>query len=344
MPNELTTNVNMGTMLSVFKDKGKVSKLNEESQGDVNVNDLIPAISLSRENEVFSVEIGGEPLPTFNATKALFLAFVRALGSKTLWAPKAHEDDFQRPLCGTGWVTTGESKNATCKGRFTFNEHIGPPYEEPEWTDADGNWCGPANGDSHDFDCARCPYNKFGSKSSYDASQEGSNAKACSEARTYFVLPVKRGPRLDFDNEDLYVFTPDTSWKTTINKHGLGKLGVSYGSNKKPVEHIATAPAIREIPLSAMVFRVKVKHETSGQYTIAKMEPEVQGFLHPEYWETELSDDDGPVQGWLSDFIGRNKRAAGVDSTESSEKTEATPNAGPVDTSGFDWTTGDEGQ
>lgn len=316
----VTSHEGLQQMMAAY---GKAAASDTETLAEIDIRKLIPSIGMSRDTETINATIADQALPQ-NGKRVIFLCFISVRAMRTLWPPEALGEKYGRPICTTGWVLPSSVKKNSTHGEFVINEDVPYPYEIIESVpnpDREGQILNIArkhkDGDNCYFDCEKCPYNQFGSMSKHDTKREGSRAKACNESRTYFVIPVERGERLPFEDEDLFVFNLSDSWRTRANPFGIGMFNVSFGTNSKQVESIALQAAVREMPQGALVFRVGNKHDTSGSFTIASMVPELQGFLDPKDFfgvvQPSSSDNVGEFAiDWVSDFVKRYARTQSV--------------------------------
>ena len=305
--------------MAMFQAYAEVAQEETETFAEIDIRKLIPTIGLSRDSETIIATIADQSLPQ-NGKRVIYLMLVDARAMRTLWAPEHLGDKFNRPVCSTGWVLPSDVKKNNTIGGFTVNEYVNYPYTVMDLVDGEEVAREMADGEVCNFNCANCPYNEFGSMAKYDPKREGSRAKACSESRTYFVIPVERGDRLPVEDEDLYFFRLSDTWVTNTNPFGIGLLTLSYGSNYKQIEQVNLQAAIRQIPLSALVFRIGNKHDTSGAYTIAQMVPELQGVvLQSDYFgkvrphPTREDSADQFAMDWVRDFVQRYARTQAVE-------------------------------
>ena len=300
---DISTNDGFAGMLSLYKEEAAVSA--PEELADVDIGKLFPIIKLGRESSTLSVQIGEEPIPRLHGSKSIVVVLVAVIAQRTLWPPDRVKD-FGRPICSTGWISPLTLKRNEARGEFVVNEFVDYPYP---LHDESGEPVTPELEEQIFFDCASCPYNKFGSMASYEEQRPDSRAKACSEGRTYLAIPLEKVGTLPVDDEELYAYKLSERHRTSYNPYGVMLVQLSFGTNSKAIERFGLSAAVREVPLGALAFRIKNDLDTSGQYNIPKLDHNMTGLLVPSNF-FQVRD---KIREWCQDFIAQHKMAKGTE-------------------------------
>jgi hypothetical protein len=305
MSNEITrpANLNVASVeeaLGMMKFYAEEKKDDAEARAAANVSEgtLVPRIKISKDTTDLTIKVGDTTAMT---QKFLYVVFFDVYAMRSLWAPKAKEDDYKLPICSHGYTEpqTFDAANDRGQGQWIMN----PDFAAPIDIDPNIQF---RIGDRVCIACKSCPYNKFESASSWDSSKGESKAKACGESRALFGLlvtkiqggqiPTNDGTELFFYREDARIAHP------TIGP--MVELDLGMGSNRKAVQHMVSAAQARGVPFKACVWKLAVKH-SEGTNKFAILTPEFAGLAHQITFQDVIK----PQQIKVAEFVKRNSTA-----------------------------------
>jgi hypothetical protein len=305
-PTDITTTDGMESMLALYHQDAK-DNADAEELADVDINKLIPTLKMDSDHPCMSMVIGEEPIRPYHGSKQVFLVIVKGIAQRALWAHDGIKDDYKRPICTTGWINTSDIKRGQANGMFLINEDVPYPHV---LTDEDGEEVTPQLGDTCQFQCSKCTYDRFGAMADYDPKRPESRAKACGEYRDFIAVLVERGPRLPIEDEDMYAFKLSDRFVSSYNPCGAVLFRLSYGTNAKAIQRMAQQAAIREVSMNALVFKVSNKLEQVGSFSVPQLQHELAGLIVPQ----DYAKIRGEFRAWADNFVKENATAQGVDS------------------------------
>lgn len=300
MPNDLLPMLTDPTALAAYlAELAMPTAQDKEFDSEVDPNKINPRITMSKDNEMLTIKLGDTQL---DVVRQLYVSIRESYGSRALWCPEKHpqKTKYPAPICSTGLVPPSTFKPDVAKGLYSVNEDFVTPYTLPEGTVTH-------EGDRLNFDCARCPFNRFESESSWDSTKAGSKGKACKEGRTLFIRTMERVPGAPMltglDGTEIAIFQSDEKYaKSPI------RLQVGWGSNRETIEKMVLMAKARRLPVPSLVWKLTVKIEGEGsiRYPVAIFEP--VGIQTPASIAALRAED----PAWIENFVKVNQRAPAV--------------------------------
>lgn len=229
----------------------EASDADNDALGDVRLNKLVPRLVLSKDTTQITVKLGDQII---EAANFLYVSVVAVRGSRALFPWEGHpaKDDYKQPICSTGLASPRDFNPDTMRGSWLVNPDFVQPYGVK---DAVGNLVEYVDGDIIDMECARCPYNVYGSQRTF--AKKDSNAKVCGENRQFFVRILVKIPTAlpTPDRSEVYPFKLDERYETVC------VLPLGMGSHSRVIEDMVLKARSMNLPFSSAVFKIGVRHE-----------------------------------------------------------------------------------
>lgn len=303
MPDNQITELTIGTPAEVatyLAALNTASDQDKEAEADVNVNKLTPRLVLSRDTELMSVKLGDQ---TITSIRSFYILVVLPVGQRALFLSENHpaKDEFKAPLCSTGMVSPLELATG---GRATWriNSHFPTPYllrGEPTDAEPKGAIVQFSQEDLIEVECARCPWNRFGSEGTFNPTRPDAKGKACKESRTWFFRVVRKVKTVTtLTNEELGLFDFEPEYPDPLH------LQLGLGSNKAVLEAMVLAAKARRLPFTSAVFKVGARIERQGNIAYPVLTYEFAGVPLPPVKEATSTSD----LAWAQDYVKRNPR------------------------------------
>lgn len=266
---------------------------------DVNPNKLVPQIRMSNDTDNIIIKLDTQ---VQEQSRGYYFMMALLSGSRALFIPKDHQhkDLFKMPICSTGIDRPKVFVDNTVKANWLVNEDFIQPH---------GTYSDAARtvrietefGNYVEQECARCPYNLFGSEAGWDPAKSKSRGKACKETRHVFVRLARKVPGLapftPRPNEEIWLFEADPAHDSFM------RMPLGLGSNREAISNLTLLARARNIAAESAVFKLTVKIETDGgiKWPVAILE--IAGFPTPQFKASQAQD-----LVAIQDFVKRNRR------------------------------------